>query len=178
MTGEHPGSRGPSRESGSGASSTQTPLREQAGKSQTETTLFTLIRERALEMECLDTTEESLLECQPLWGSCNYWARAEHLLCSRKGSSSQLSEDRFQRHRQNCSPLLPAPQCSPGRASLGGSEDRASACSAGDWGSIPGSGRSLEKGMANHSSMLAWKIPRTEEPGRLQSTGSQRVRQD
>ena len=27
----------------------------------------------------------------------------------------------------------------------------------------------VEKGMANHSSILAWKIPRTEEPGRLQS---------
>ena len=34
----------------------------------------------------------------------------------------------------------------------------------------------LEKEMAPHSSTLAWKIPWTEEPGRLQSTGSQRVR--
>ena len=33
----------------------------------------------------------------------------------------------------------------------------------------------LEKGMATHSSILAWTIPRTEEPGRLQSMGSQRV---
>ena len=33
----------------------------------------------------------------------------------------------------------------------------------------------LEKGMANHSSILAWRIPRTEEPGGLQSMGSQRV---
>ena len=32
-------------------------------------------------------------------------------------------------------------------------------------GSIPGSGRSLEKGMATHSSILAWRIPWTEEPG-------------
>ena len=32
-----------------------------------------------------------------------------------------------------------------------------------------------EKGMATHSSILAWKIPWTEEPGRLQSMGSQRV---
>ena len=30
----------------------------------------------------------------------------------------------------------------------------------------------LEKGMATHSSILAWEIPRTEEPGRLQSMGS------
>ena len=35
--------------------------------------------------------------------------------------------------------------------------------------------RLLEKEMATHSSIPAWKIPRTEEPGRLQSTGSQRV---
>jgi len=33
---------------------------------------------------------------------------------------------------------------------------------------------SLEKGMATHSSSLAWRIPRTEEPGGLQSMGSQR----
>ena len=36
----------------------------------------------------------------------------------------------------------------------------------------------LEKEMATHSSTLAWKIPWTEEPGRLQSTGSQKVRHD
>ena len=36
----------------------------------------------------------------------------------------------------------------------------------------------LEKGMATHSNILAWRIPRTEEPGRLQSMGSQRVRHD
>ena len=36
----------------------------------------------------------------------------------------------------------------------------------------------LEKEMATHSSILAWRIPWTEEPGRLQSTGSQRVRHD
>ena len=32
----------------------------------------------------------------------------------------------------------------------------------------------LEEGMATHSSILAWKIPRTEEPGRLQSIGLER----
>ena len=36
----------------------------------------------------------------------------------------------------------------------------------------------LEKGMATHSSILAWRIPWTEEPGGLQSLGSQRVRHD
>ena len=36
----------------------------------------------------------------------------------------------------------------------------------------------LEKEMAAHSSILAWRIPWTEEPGGLQSMGSQRVRHD
>ena len=36
----------------------------------------------------------------------------------------------------------------------------------------------LEKGMATHSSTLAWKIPWMEEPGKLQSIGSQRVEYD
>ena len=36
----------------------------------------------------------------------------------------------------------------------------------------------LEKGTATHSSILAWRIPWTEEPGRLQATGSQRVGHD
>ena len=37
----------------------------------------------------------------------------------------------------------------------------------GDPGSIPGSGRSPGEGKATHSSILAWRIPRTEEPGGL-----------
>ena len=36
----------------------------------------------------------------------------------------------------------------------------------------------LEKEMATHSSILAWRIPWMEEPGKLQSTGSQRVGHD
>ena len=36
----------------------------------------------------------------------------------------------------------------------------------------------LEKGMATYSSVLAWSIPQTEESGRLQSMGSQRVEHD
>ena len=43
-----------------------------------------------------------------------------------------------------------------------------------DVGSIPSSGRSLEEEMASHSSVLVWKIPWAEEPGRLQSLGPQR----
>ena len=48
-----------------------------------------------------------------------------------------------------------------------------------DAGSIPGSGRSPGgEGMATHSSILAWRIPWTEEPGGLQSIGSQKVAHD
>ena len=43
----------------------------------------------------------------------------------------------------------------------------------GNVGSVPGVGRSPEKAMANHSSILAGKIPWTEEPDGLQSTGSE-----
>ena len=43
------------------------------------------------------------------------------------------------------------------------------ACSAGDLGLVQGQEDPLEKEMANHSSILAWKIPWTEEPGGLQS---------
>ena len=45
----------------------------------------------------------------------------------------------------------------------------------GDLGSISGSGRPLENEVAIHSSTIAWKIPWTEEPGRLQTMGSRRV---
>ena len=79
-----------------------------------------------------------------------------------------------------------------------GKESTCKAGATGDWGSIPGSGRfpggghgnpqeigvqslaqedSLEEDMATHSSILTWKTPWTEEPGRLQSMGLQRVRQ-
>ena len=53
-----------------------------------------------------------------------------------------------------------------------------SACNIGDLGSIPGQEDSLEKGMATHSSTLAWRIPWTGEPGGLQSLGSQAVEHD
>ena len=59
-------------------------------------------------------------------------------------------------------------------ASLGGSDGKESACNVGDLGwEDP-----LEKGMATHSSVLAQRIPWTEEPGRLQSMRSQIVRHD
>ena len=52
-----------------------------------------------------------------------------------------------------------------------GSDGKESVCNAGDLGSITGLRRSLEEGMTTHSSILAWRIPMAEEPGRLQSMG-------
>ena len=69
------------------------------------------------------------------------------------------------------------------QGSPGGSDGKESACSAGDLGSIPGSGRSPEEGHGTHSSILVHgeshgQVPCTEEPGRLQSMVLQRVRHD
>ena len=46
------------------------------------------------------------------------------------------------------------------------------------WAQSLGQKDPLETGMATHSSILAWRIPRTEEPGGLQSMGLQRVGYD
>ena len=60
----------------------------------------------------------------------------------------------------------------------GGSKGKASACRAGDPGSTPGSGRSPGEGNSNPLQYSVWEIPWTEEPGGLQSAGSQRVGHD
>ena len=60
----------------------------------------------------------------------------------------------------------------------GSSEGKASACNAGDWVRSLGWEDLLEKGMATHSSILAWRILWTEDPGMLQSMGSQRAGHD
>ena len=60
----------------------------------------------------------------------------------------------------------------------GGSDGKVSACNAGDRVWSLGQEDPLEKEMAIHSSTLAWKIPWTEEPNRLQSMGSQSVGHD
>ena len=57
-------------------------------------------------------------------------------------------------------------------------QSKETTCNAGDLGSIPGSGRPPEKGTVTHSSILAWRIPWTEEPGGLQSRESQKVGHD
>ena len=60
----------------------------------------------------------------------------------------------------------------------GGSDGKEFACNMGDLSSIPGLEDPLEEEMATHSSILAWRIPLMERPGRLQSMGSQRVKHD
>ena len=60
----------------------------------------------------------------------------------------------------------------------GGKESACNAVDSRDPGLIPGSGRSLEKEMATHSSILAREVQWTEEPGGLQSMGLQRVGHD
>ena len=55
----------------------------------------------------------------------------------------------------------------------GSSDGKESASSEGDWAQSLGQEDPLEKRMAAHSSILAWRIPWTEEPGGLQSMGSQ-----
>ena len=57
-----------------------------------------------------------------------------------------------------------------------GPDGKASACNAGDPGSIPGSGRSLEKEMAIPSSTLAWESPMDREAWQATVHGSQRLR--
>ena len=59
-----------------------------------------------------------------------------------------------------------------------GKEAACNAGDTGDKGSVPESGRSQEKEMATHSSIPAWGIPWTEEPGGLQSMGWQSAGQD
>ena len=60
----------------------------------------------------------------------------------------------------------------------GSSDGKESACNLGHLGSILGSGKSPGDGNGTHSSILAWRIPGTEEHGGLESVGSQRVRHD
>ena len=60
----------------------------------------------------------------------------------------------------------------------GRSDSKESACNAGDPVRSLDREDPLEKGIVTHSGILAWRIPWTEEPGRPQSMGSQRVGND
>ena len=116
----------------------------------------------------LDTTEQSavavlFLQLQPLTAP----------LCPLWRTTAKAAEKRLK-------PLLPA----PGVAESHRTEGTGASLMAQTVKNPPAmqetpvhslGGKDLEKGMATHSSILAWRIPWTEEPGGLQSTGSQRV---
>ena len=115
------------------------------------------------------------------WKSCleryNRWYRVCHSIrwksfsIKNKYSVATLS---FLHHCPKCSNV-------PFEGVPGGSVDKGSACKAGDTGDmglIPVLRRSPGGGLATHSSILAWRTPRTEGAGGPQSVGSQRVRHD
>ena len=70
------------------------------------------------------------------------------------------------------------PLQAPGQASLAAQAGKNLPATQETWVQSLGGEDRLEKGMATHSSILAWEIPRIEEPGRLQSMRSQRVGHD
>ena len=76
--------------------------------------------------------------------------------------------------RRGLSPDLAAAHLHHGASTV--AQCKEAAYNVGDSGSIPGLGRSLEEGTATHSSILAWRIPWTEEPGGLECMVWQRVR--
>ena len=88
---------------------------------------------------------------------------------------SLLETPMYTEERQMKQFLIRLPQH---RGFPGGSDGKEFVCNAGDPGLIPELGRSPREGNGNHSSTLAWKIPWTEESGRLESMGSQRVGHD
>ena len=65
-----------------------------------------------------------------------------------------------------------------GNSDPGGSDSKESICNSGDLSLIPGSERSPREGNGYLLQYLVWRIPRTEEPGELQSIGLQRVEHD
>ena len=92
------------------------------------------------------------------------------ILCNREISNSAGSPKSAQRKLTEtcylfkqrtcfCSPSMATLSMNSGLSSSDGSDGKESACNAGDLGSIPWLGSSLEKGKATHSSILAWRIP-------------------
>ena len=104
----------------------------------------------------------SLLGLPPI-PACPLWVIPEHRVSS-LGSIAGSASCLFYTQQGIHTPGFP-----------GGSDATEPACNAGGPGSIPRSGRSPGKGMATHSSIPAWRILWTEEPGGPQSVGSQRA---
>ena len=110
------------------------------------------------------------------WGACH----VSEALLDLRAHWMQLNDSRWHCVELKSQPDVPCPGFCPTELSKnglpGGSHRKESVCNAGDPGSIPGLGRSPGERNGIHSSILAWRIPWTEEPGGLQSMGSKKVR--
>ena len=125
-----------------------------------------------------------------IWSSCGAWQLAWPLQIERQGdgfspkSTAQMYSNNdkdwlvFMVNRHVFSLLFILRSVNLKVSVSGVSEVEDPPANAGDTRWIPGSGRSPGEGNGNHSSTIAWKIPRTEEPDGLQSIRSQRVWHD
>ena len=108
-----------------------------------------------------------------MWEAAFKWEGREGNFTEReRDRESETKRDKLSKrhtHKQNKEDL----ETQPGFP--GGSDGKETPCNARGPVLSLGQEDSLEKGMASHSSVLAWRIPWTEEPGRLQSMGSRRV---
>ena len=103
-----------------------------------------------------------------LWPSAcfrvNYWVRKSHGISTQFPSNFEILEIFRVKKKLMIAPLSGNPHWITGKES---------SCNTGDPGSIPGSGRPPGGGNGNPFQYSCWEIPRTEEPGGLQSMGSQ-----
>ena len=128
----------------------------------------------------------SVITCLKIWGLSRegiIWGELVKIMCRPPFVHQVMwlpwaSPGINQQPRGSCNLRGIAPGLYLTRTSLVAQRVKASAYNAGNPGSIPGWEDPLQKEMATHSSTLAWKIPWTEKPGRLQSMGSQRVGHD
>ena len=130
-----------------------------------------------LELSCFynDPTDVNNLisgPCAFSKTSLNIWKFKVHILLK---PSLENVEHYFTSVWDECNCVI---VWSPNRGFPSGLEGKATACSAGDWGSIPESGWSPGEENGTPLQYSCPEIPWTEEPGRLQSMGSQRVEQD
>ena len=132
------------------------------------------VKKQQLEMDMKQRTGSKLGKEYDKAVHCHsaYLTYMQSTLCKMPGWMKHKLESRLPGEISITSDI----QMTPGGFS-DGSDGKEFACNVGDPSLIPGSGRSdpLEKGMATHSSVLAWRIPGTVEPGGLPSMGSHRV---
>ena len=112
----------------------------------------------------------TLAYCKPIWSIQNSETASLH--GETKGKPQTITDHPNGTQLVIIHPVFTEHRTKPD-SGLDGKKE--SACKAGDSGLIPGWEDPLEKGTATHSSILTWRIPWTEEPGRLKSMRSQRV---